>query len=348
MKFSLTAALRLLRLPLALAALVTVLATAFAWPTSHIEPRDLPVGISGSPQFVTKITAALNAQDPGAFDITVAPNESAGRQQLRENDSYGLFQETSDGPHLVLASAGRPAVAGLLTEVETRMIQGTAPAAVSDEVSAPADDPHSAVFTAAALPTVLGAVAAGVILALGQGSRLRRALSAALVAVLSGLALTLVLDNWLGALHGDWWALAGCYALGVGAIVTAINGLSNIFGRAGLVATAATIMLLGNPLSGAPSATELLPNGWSALGRALPPGALVNSIRGIAFYHNHGTSGSILVLAVWGTVGALLLAGPASFTHRRRHLAITITQEQPEAEATDPDPDQHTHVARLG
>ncbi len=311
------AMLRSLWLPLGLVGLITVLVTAFAWPTSHIEPRDVPVGISGSPRFISSVSAALNSQDDGAFDITVAPDDATGRQMLQDNVIDGLFAEKDGAPRVLLASAGRPVVAQLLTSTEAQIGRQSLPTGVSEEVASPSADPHSAVFTSAALPTVLGAIAAGLLLALSTRSRLNRLLSAALVAGLSGLTLALVLNTWLAALSGGWWTLAGCYALGVAAIMFAINGMSNIFGRIGLIGTAATIMLLGNPLSGATSAPELLPHGWSALGQVLPPGALANSVRAIAFYDDKGASSSVLVLAAWVVVGAvLLLAGPAARSTR--------------------------------
>jgi hypothetical protein len=310
------AALRSLRLPVALAALITVLATAFAWPASHLEPRDVPIGVTGSVTFVDRVTAALHAQDAGAFDVTVAPDSPSGRALLRDNQIDGLFAETAGGPRLVLASAGRPVVDDLRTSVESAMTRAESPAVVTDEVPPPGEDTHSAVFVAAALPTVLGAIAAGALLALSRRPRIDRLVGVVVVAGLSGLALTTVLNTWLGALGGSWWALAGCYALGIGAIVAAVNGLAHVFGRAGLIAAAATVMLLGNPLSGATSATQMLPDGWSALGRALPPGAFAGAVRAVAYYDAHGASGPVLVLAAWALVGALLmLAGPAG-THR--------------------------------
>jgi hypothetical protein len=317
-----------LRLPVALAALVTVLATAFAWPTSHLGPRDVPVAVTGSPRFVAATSTALNAQHD-AFDVTVAPSDAAGRAMLRNNDVDGLYEESPTGPTLVLASAGRSAVAQLLTSAATRMSGRATPSAgittATDEVPPPADDPHSAVFTASALPIVLGAIAAGVILSLRDRSRGHRLLSALTIGGLAGLALATVLNSWLGALDGSWWALAGGYALGVAAIVAFINGAANIFGTAGMTAAAASIMLLGNPLSGATSAPEMLPNGWSALGQVMPPGALDNSVRAIAYYGNDGASSSVFVLAAWTLVGLLLLlAGPATWFGRpRRHIAIT-------------------------
>lgn len=318
--------LQRLRLPLGLAALITLLATAFAWPTSNVEPRDVPIALTGSTSFVVTTTRALDARAPGAFDITVAPTEAAGRAMLDDNQVDGLFEQTDGGPELVLGGAGRPAVAQLLTSVAGEMQPRSGPSLVTDEVPPPSDDPHSAVFAAAALPTVLGAIAAGAILASSGRSRHDRLLSAATVAVLSGVGLTFVLDNWLGALGGEWWEVAGCYALGVGAIVTAINGVTHHFGRTGLVVAAATVMLLGNPLSGATSAPELLPTGWSALGQVLPPGALTNAMRGIAYYDDNGASSSVLILGAWVVVGSLLLlAGSTAGPHGSRKVAAPVS-----------------------
>jgi hypothetical protein len=317
--------LRRLRLPLALAAFITLLAIAFAWPTSHVEPRDVPIALTGSPSFVVTTTRALDARAPGAFDITVAPTEAAGRAMLDDNEVDGLFEQTDRGSELVLGGAGRPAVAGLLTSVAGELQPRSGPGLVTDEVPPPSDDPHSAVFAAAALPTVLGAIAAGAILATSGRSRHDRLVSAATVAVLSGVGLTVVMNNWLGALGGDWWAVAGCYALGVGAIVAAINGLAHHFGRTGLVVAAATVMLLGNPLSGATSAPELLPSGWSALGQVLPPGALTNAMRGIAYYDDNGASSPVLILGAWFLVGSLLLLAGSTAQSGGRKIAATVT-----------------------
>jgi hypothetical protein len=348
-----SATVRSLRLPVLLAGLVTLLATAFAWPASNVGPRDVPVAVTGSGAFVTRTTQALESHGRGAFDITVAPDDAAGRTMLRDNDVDGLFSETPQGLRLVLASAGRPVVADLLTSTEASLSRSNPtsnPSSnVADEVPAPTDDPRSGVFVAAALPTVLGAIAAGAILTLSRRSRADRLLGAVVIAGLTGVALTTVMHSWLGALDGGWWSLAGCYALGVGAIVMAVNGAANLFGRAGLIATAATIMLLGNPLSGATSAQEMLPSGWSTLGQVLPPGAFGSATRAVGFYDGNGASSAVLVLAAWTLVGALLLlAGPAAYPRLRRHIAIGITRDH-DQQGGEPDSDEtHAHLARLG
>ena len=93
------------------------------------------------------------------------------------------------------------------------------------------------------------------------------------IAVGGGLAVAGVLQGWLGALDGSYWANAGVVSLGIAAIGLTLVGLRRAIGMAGLPLGAMTILLLGNPLSGVTSAPELLPSGWSTLGQLLPPGA---------------------------------------------------------------------------
>jgi hypothetical protein len=179
-------------------------------------------------------------------------------------------------------------------------------------------------FTAAALPSMLGAIAAGIMIALAGGTRRNRLLSMAVAAAGSGVAVVLVMDNWLGALPGDWWPMAAAYVLGVGAVISAIGGLHHHCGRLGMCAVTVTLMLLGNPLSGATSAPELLPDGWSALGQALPPGALASALRSMAYYNGNGATGPIIVLAAWVGVGLLLLFAGSVAHPYGRDLATAV------------------------
>lgn len=315
------AAARSLVLPLAPAVLIAVMVTAFTWPTSHVDPRGVPVAVTGSPDFVDRTTQALDAAGAESFDVTVAPDRASGVELLRHNDVDGVFEQgdpaTQASDQLLVASAGRPAVAQLLTSVQAAMTDGVSPVVVTT-VAAPSDDPRSAVFTAAAIPTVLGAIVSGVLLALFGGTRAKRLVGVVAGSALAGVLLTFVMDTWLGALAGGWWPEWALYSVAIAAVTAAIVGMHNVFGRVGMVVAAAGVLLLGNPLSGAASAPELLPHGWSALGQAMPPGAMTSALRSIGFYDDHGAGGPVLVLAAWAAVGLLLLwAGPASWAHPR-------------------------------
>jgi hypothetical protein len=123
------------------------------------------------------------------------------------------------------------------------------------------------------------------------------------VAVSAGLVLTAVLQLLLGALGGSYLANAGVVTMAVGSVALLLVGLRNVFGLPGLGVGAATVLLLGNPLSAVASAPELLPAGWSMLGQLLPPGAAGSALRSTAFFDGAGSMTPLLVLTGWLVVG---------------------------------------------
>ena len=84
-------------------------------------------------------------------------------------------------------------------------------------------------------------------------------------------------------------------------------GLHRVLGLPGIGLGAAVMMLLGNPLSGAP---EMLPAGWGALGQLLPPGAAGSLLRSTAFFDGAGAWGPVLVLGTWLVFGVALALVP--------------------------------------
>ena len=132
------------------------------------------------------------------------------------------------------------------------------------------------------------------------------------IAAGGGLAATGVLQGWLGALDGSYWANAGVFSLGIAAIGLTLVGLRRAIGMAGPPLGAMTILLLGNPLSGVTSAPEPLPTGWSTLGQLLPPGATGTALRSTAFFDGAGAGLPLLILSVWVLAGAALALLPAA------------------------------------
>jgi len=223
-----------------------------------------------------------------------------------------------DGPPMVLtASAASPAIAQALGQLATTLGTQTPTAAtgerVVDVVPAPRSDPRGAGLAAGALPLVLGGImTAGLSTALLRGLR-RRAVVAVSHAVLGGLALTAVLQFWIGALSGSFLANAAVVALGLAAISLPLLGAALLAGTPGLGLGAAVMMLLGNPLSGVTSASVMLPHGWGALGQLLPLGATGTLLRSVAFFDGAARGVPLAVLGSWVGLGiALLLAGSRS------------------------------------
>lgn len=296
------------RTALAVAAGATVLAclvlTAFAWPTVRSAPRDIPLAIAGPGPAVAAVEQALEQRLPGGFAVEPVTDRAAAEAAVADRQVYGAV--LAGQPPVVLAASGAsPAVAAALAELATGL-----GAEVVDLAPLPAEDPRGAGLAAGALPLVIAGIALGALTSLRVPLRLRPlALLAGAPAI--GLAVVALLQGWLGALSGAYLANAGVVALGALAISTSLAGLHAVGGLPAFGAGAATMVLLGNPLSGATSAPELLPAGWSAFGQLLPPGAVVDGLRGTAFFDGAGTAPPLLVLLGWATAGAVLLTGAA-------------------------------------
>ncbi|MFD4328128.1 hypothetical protein ACFWQC_26085 [Nocardioides sp. NPDC058538] len=325
-------------LSLGLVTLLTLLISAFAWPTSELEPRSLPLVVAGPEAAVTQIESQLaaNAGDD-AFEITAVADREEAVEAIEDREAYGAIISTSSihrvagsqGPEFLVASAASANVAQQLTQMATAMgaETGTQPQ-VTDVVASAEDDPRGIVFGASALPLVIGGIMAGAITSLVLTRTRDRVAAAFLIAVGGGLAMTAVVQGWLGALEGSYLANAGVVALGILAVALPIIGLRHLIGPAGVGIVALLILLVGNPLSGITSAPEMVPFGW--LGQLMPPGAAGSALRGFSFFDGAGTTVPLIVLVCWAGFGLLLTVLP----HREKGSA-----EDAEAGRTERDLD---------
>ncbi|MEU6562337.1 hypothetical protein [Nocardia nova] len=313
---------------LGLSALITLLVTAFAWPTSQTAPRHLPVGLAGPAAAVEHVRTGLNALGPDALDATVYPDRAAAVTAIENRDIYGAIVVSPSGPEVLTASAASPAVAQALGEAAHRAAaqpvttaapvsnpaspQQLSPPLTTDVVAAPPADPRGAVFGLTLVPMVIGGLLTGAALSmlpLGRAVRIGAAISVALIA---GFSVAAVLQTWLDVLTGDYVTDAAVIALSVAATALTILGLRAALGIAGIGVGAGILVALGVPLSGAMSAPELLPTGWGTLGTFLPPGAAATALRSTAYFDGAGSAASLTILGCWalGGLALALLPGP--------------------------------------
>ncbi|WP_329002296.1 ABC transporter permease [Kribbella sp. NBC_00709] len=297
-----------------LTAVLTVFLIAFAWPSARSEPRDIPIAVSGPTPAVEQVKAQLGQAMPDGFEITAVPDRQAAVQRIEDRDAYGAIVLDSAQPEVLTASAGGPVVAQLLTQLAGKM---GSQAKVTDIVPLPKDDPRGAGLAAGALPLVLGGIIAAGALTQLVRSGAKRMVGAVAFAITGGLALAAVLQYWLGSFEGSYLGNAGVIAMSIGAISLTLLGLEWLMGTAGLALGGATMMLLGNPLSGMTSAPEMLPNGWSTLGQLLPPGAAGTALRSVSFFDGAGAARPLVVLACWLLLG-LALCGLGALRGRGR------------------------------
>jgi hypothetical protein len=309
----------------AVVALQALMVTAFAWPATKVEPRDLPVAVAGPASAARAFAAQLDRARPGAFEVTVVPDAAAADRRLRDREAYAAFvlgppqpeaaASQPRSPHgltgIHVASAASPAVAQLLSQASQALVQGR-PLPVQDLVAADPDDPRGAGLASGLLPLVLTSLLAGVLLAVGVSSRASRLLGLLAYALLAGLAATAIIQYGLGALPGDYLANAAVVGLLTLAMAAAAAGLGASLGPPGVALAVLTVFLVGNPLSGLTSAPELLPQPWGAIGQLLPPGAGGTLLRSVSFFHGAGGAVPARVLAAWAGAGLLLAAIPTA------------------------------------
>lgn len=320
---------RVAAMVLLLTVMVSVLLTAFAWPAARSTIHGVPIAVAGPPAAADRVAAALEQSQPGAFTVTRVADTAAAESAIRGREVYGAIDVSTGTPQLIIASAASPVVAQTLRGVGDALTQrasGTPPSAVAvrDIAALPADDPRGAGLAAGSLPLVIGGIIAAAVLT-GQlrGAR-RRVVGALAFAVTGGLAMTAILQFWLGSLAGSYWTNSGVVALSVAATSVTLLGLESLFGVVGLGLGGAVMVLLGNPLSGMTSAPEMLP-GWSGtLGQLLPPGAAGSLLRSTAFFDGHRAWPHVAVLLAWLVFGAALCAlGGIRFARRRASTAAT-------------------------
>lgn len=342
--------LLILVLPIA----VCLMLLAFLTPALNSGPEDLPLAVAGPAPAVEQITDALEERSPGAFEITEYDDAEQAEQAVADREAIGAVTVGQQGVEILKASgAGTPygtMMDGIATGLEEQQkaqaqqapAQGDQTAAQSEQTQgqqapsdqpqqAPAqevtvrdvapltdDDPNATAMSTLALPLAFGGMISAAAFTMLSGNRPAvRALGIIGFSALAGVAVTWVLQSWLHAVDGDFWALAGVLALGIAAISLAVSGLQSVLGGAGLALGAVLMMFVANPLSGMATGWQWLPQPWGAIGQQLPIGAAGTALRSVAFFDGTGMTHALIVLVCWAAAGLLLIALSALRKHRK-------------------------------
>ena len=297
-----------------LATLQALMVLAFAWPAGRTDPRDVPVVVAGSPAVVAGFTERLGAEHPGALEVTRVPDGERAREALRSRDAYGAVLLDGAQPRVLVASAASPTVSSLLSSLAAGL-DGSTGVPVEDVVATGSDDPRGAFLSAGLLPLVMTSVIAGAALALVVSAPAWRAAGVGLLAVVGGVVVTGI-GHALGGLQGTYALEAGVVALTVVAVSGTVAGAGSLWGHAGIPPAAIVMMLLGNPLSGASSAPEMLPRPWGELGQLLPPGAGAQALRSVTYFDGAAAGAPLAVLGAWAVAGVAMV-GLAQLRARR-------------------------------
>ncbi len=332
---------------IALTTVLAVMALAFALPAAKSKPQDIPIGAVGPPAASGQAAEELDRDAPGAFKLSVYPDEDALRAAIRDRDVYGGIVMELDHRALLIATGASPTVAQLLTQIGNGIAQQTGvPLRTEDLAAPPAGDPRGTGLAAAALPITLAGFLSAVALTLvvRRDVWLRVGATAAFSA-LAGVTIAALLRYPLGSIEANFWAVAGGLALGALASGLLVLGLGSLFGRVGLALGALLALLVGNPLSGMTSAPEMLPGGWGEFGQFLPQGANATLLRSTAFFDGAGSSTAIAVLICWAVVGSLIIVIAAQRHAMQSIGGLDRLETQPNPMAARALPVTHQRVA---
>ncbi|MFD5617070.1 hypothetical protein [Streptomyces yangpuensis] len=96
---------------------VSLLLTAFAWPSVRSSVHDVPIAVAGPAPAVEEFTAELGRRLPGGFEVTEVADSAAAERLVREREVYGAIDLGSGTPRVITASAASTAVAQTLNGI---------------------------------------------------------------------------------------------------------------------------------------------------------------------------------------------------------------------------------------
>ena len=243
-------------------------------------------------------------------------DEAAARAAVEERRAYGAVIAGEASIEVVVAPAASLPIAEALRGDLAARLKQAGPVRVTVVHPLPADDARGIVGFYVAVGWVVAGYLGATLLGLAFGTRpgrLRVAWRLGGVAVL-GLLMGLWgagLAQEIGGLGGSLRGIAAVGMLTVMAVGWVTVGLQAVFGALGTGIAILLFVVLGNPSSGGPFASELLPGLWRTIGGALPTGASVSAVRDGAYFPAASIGPEVLVLLAWAVAGAAaaLVAG---------------------------------------
>lgn len=309
---------KIIGVSLAASLLVGLIALAFLWPAKTMEPKNVPIAITGtSVQQVEAVKTALKTNAGDKIELITVENRDEAVNKMQHREIYGAIIISLPNPEILTASANGAALNAVITNVEsgleaglTKMVVASVPAGIAaPAVTVRNTDvipTHSATFDIAqlALPMVFGGMIGGVLIVTAVGGRLQRAGALVLYAFLAGNVLYLILQTWFNVLPAEYWAIVGAFSLGIFATSSFIVGSYVLAGGAGLGVAAAFTLLVANPISGLAIPTIFLTEPWGFIGQLLTVGAGGTLLRGAVYFPvAEVITTPLVVLTIWSLAG---------------------------------------------
>jgi len=291
----------------------SLFAASYALALARPTPHHIPAGLVGSSHGALPVMVAFERSLDGELAFRPYASEASAARAIDEQDIYAALVPHGKDAQLLLSSASGASVVRVLEHAASELSAGSpVQIAVVDLHPLPAGDPQGLVaFYVTLAATLIGIVTMIQLSVNARGLSLRAWLAFTLLAAASmGLALAFVTGPLIGALSGPFLELAA--ALGAEVLVAALvtSMLIVLLARWAIVPAWLLFVVLGNTSSGGAVAPPLLPGLYRFIGRFLPPGATVETVRTAVYFRHYQHAAPMLIEAAWliGGLLALLLA----------------------------------------
>lgn len=282
----------------------------------HPTPHRIEVGVVAPAQAAGTLRDQLNAADGKPAAARIVESEASARAQIARGELVAALVVDPAGTQdtLLVATARGASLETAVEQIATAAESQQGRTFVADDVvPLQGGDARGLTGFYLVIGWLVGGYLVASLLGVAKGARpanLKRAVirlgSMVPYALASGITGALVVDQWLGAMTGHWWALAGVGTLLVLSSATVTMALQVLAGTVGIGLTVLLFVVLGNPSAGGAYQYELLPALWRGVGEWLPNGAGTSALREIVYFGGHGAAGHIWLIAAYAVVGAVV------------------------------------------
>jgi hypothetical protein len=313
-------------------------------------PHQVAVAVS-PPAAAQSLSRDFAAQAPGSFDVVTAPGAAAVRRMVLDRQVVAGYSATGTGGDLYVAQAGGAELEQVVSAAFTPVAARSGPGGHGGELrtidlvpAARGDQTGTGLFYLS-LPWNL--VPYILVMMLGRASLTRRG---KLLTLIGGGAFISVVGYYAGlaiAVVPDR-PLAMVYAfLTTQAVAWTTYGLFPYARRLLPGVGVLLFVLLSIPASGGAIPAQLMPWFFRFLNPVMPLGNLVDALRAVFYFHDHGLLRPTLVLGAWLVAGVALVGAGARRQRRWRTGSHGVaTPDQAVEDPTLQHP--HPHAARPG
>lgn len=142
-----------------LTVMVALMLLAFAAPALNSGPKDLPLAVSGPEQATSRVTAALDEQAPGTFDVTTYATEQEGAEAIADREAIGGIAVGAKGVTVQTATGAGAAYTQVLKGVGAGLEKSGQKVTYVELAPTTTDDPQAVGVSTLGLPLVFGGMA---------------------------------------------------------------------------------------------------------------------------------------------------------------------------------------------